>query len=107
MKATKRKELEAAGWAVGSTADFLGLTPVEEAYIEAKLALARQIRAVRKEKKMSQAAFAKAIQSSQSRVAKMEAGDPSVSMDLMVKSLFGLGVSTKQVAKTIAAASLE
>ena len=107
MKATKRKELEAAGWAVGSTADFLGLTPEEEAYIEAKLALARQIRAVRKEKKMSQAAFAKAIQSSQSRVAKMEAGDPSVSMDLMVKSLFGLGVSTKQVAKTIAAASLE
>ena len=107
MKATKRKELEAAGWAVGSTADFLGLTPEEEAYIEAKLALARQIRAVRKEKKMSQAAFAKAIQSSQSRVAKMEAGDPSVSMDLMVKSLFGLGVSTRQVAEAITAASLD
>ena len=107
MKATKRKELEAAGWAVGSTADFLGLTPEEEAYIEAKLALARQIRTVRKEKKMSQAAFAKAIRSSQSRVAKMEAGDPSVSMDLMVKSLFGLGVSTRQVAEAITAASLD
>ena len=104
MKAAKRKMLEAAGWSVGSANDFLGLSPQEEAYIEAKLALAHQIRAVRKEKKMSQAAFAKAIHSSQSRVAKMEAGDPSVSVDLMMKSLFSVGVSTKQVAKTIAAA---
>ena len=103
MKAAKRKRLEAAGWSVGSANDFLGLSPGEEAYIGAKLALAHQIRAVRKEKKMSQAAFAKAIHSSQSRVAKMEAGDPSVSVDLMMKSLFSVGVSTKQVAKTIAA----
>lgn len=104
MKAAKRKKLEAAGWAVGSTTDFLGLSPEEEAYIEAKLALAQQIKTVRKGKKMSQAAFAKVIHSSQSRVAKMEAGDPSVSMDLMMKSLFSLGVSTKQVANAIAAA---
>ena len=78
MKAAKRKMLEAAGWSVGTANDFLGLSPGEEAYIGAKLALAHQIRAVRKEKKMSQAAFAKAIHSSQSRVAKMEAGDACV-----------------------------
>jgi len=104
MKATKRKKLEAAGWKVGTATDFLGLSPEEEAYIEAKLALAQQIRAVRKEKKMSQAKFAKAINSSQSRVAKMEASDPSVSVDLMMKSLFSVGISTKQVAKALAAA---
>ena len=104
MKAVKRKKLEAAGWKVGTATDFLGLSPEEEAYIEAKLALAHQIRAVRKEKKMSQAKFAKAINSSQSRVAKMEASDPSVSVDLMMKSLFSVGISTKQVAKALAAA---
>ncbi len=104
MKAVKRKKLEAAGWVVGSATDFLGLSQEEEAYIEAKLALAQQIKSVRKEKKMSQAKFAKAINSSQSRVAKMEAGDPSVSMDLMMKSLFSVGISTKQVAKALAAA---
>ena len=104
MKAAKRKKLEAAGWKVGTATDFLGLSPEEEAYIEAKLALAQQIRAVRKEKKMSQAKFAKAINSSQSRVAKMEASDPSVSVDLMMKSLFSVGISTKQVAKALAAA---
>ncbi len=102
MKAVKRKKLETAGWRVGSATDFLGLSREEEAYIEAKLALAQKIKAVRKEKKMSQAKFAKAIQSSQSRVAKMEASDPSVSMDLMMKSLFSVGISTKQVAKAIA-----
>ena len=106
MKAVKRKKREAAGWTVGSATDFLGLSPEEEAYIEAKLALAKQIKAVRQEKKMSQAAFAKAIHSSQSRVAKMESGDPSVSVDLMMKSLFSVGVSTKQVAQAIASAEL-
>ena len=53
MKAARRKTLEAAGWSVGSTDDFLGLSPEEEAYIEAKLALSYKIRAVLKEKKMS------------------------------------------------------
>jgi DNA-binding transcriptional regulator YiaG len=104
MKAVKRKKLEATGWAVGSAADFLGLSPEEEAYIEAKLALAQQIKAVRKAKKMSQATFAKTIHSSQSRVTKMEAGDPSVSVELMMKSLFSAAVSTKQVAQAIASA---
>ncbi len=104
MKAAKRKKLEAAGWTVGSAADFLDLSPEEEAYIEAKLALAQQIRSVRKSRKLSQEKFAKLIRSSQSRVAKMEAGDPSVSIDLMMKSLFSVGVSPKEVAKALATA---
>jgi len=104
MKSAKRKKLEAAGWSIGSASEFLGLSPEEEAYIEAKLALAQEIKAVRRSKRLSQEKFAKLIHSSQSRVAKMEAGDPSVSMDLMMKSLFSLGVTTKDVAKVIAAA---
>ena len=101
MKLSKRKKLEKAGWKVGSVDDFLGLSPEESAYIEMKLALSRSLKHWRIEKKLSQVALAKRIDSSQSRVAKMEAADPSVSIDLIMKSLLALGASKKDVAKVI------
>jgi len=44
---------------------------------------------------------ARKLGSSQSRVAKMEAGDPSVTVDLLIRSLLTLGATTKTVARTI------
>lgn len=101
MQASKRKKLEAAGWKVGSADEFLGLTPDESAYIEMKLALSRSLRQRRLKNKLSQIELAKMVHSSQSRIAKMEAGDPSVSIDLIMKSLLALGASPKDVAKVI------
>ena len=101
MKANKRKKLEKAGWKVGSVDDFLGLSPEESAYIEMKIALSRSLKERRIKKRLSQVAFAERIDSSQSRVAKMEAADPSVSIDLLMKSLLALGASKKDVAKVI------
>lgn len=103
MKANKRKKLEDAGWRVGTTEDLLGLSAEESAYIEIKLALSKALKETRAKKKLSQAQLAALIESSQSRVAKMEAADPSVSIDLMVKSLLALGVPRKQVARALAA----
>ena len=79
MKKAKRERLEAKGWKVGTVAEFLGLTPEESALIEIKLALARRLRK-RRQKRMTQAQLAEKIQSSQSRVAKAETGDSSVSL---------------------------
>jgi hypothetical protein len=45
------------------------------------------------------------IGSSQSRVAKMEAGDPTVSVDLLIRTLLTLGVNRKQVGRAIGAAA--
>lgn len=101
MKASKRKKLENAGWKVGSIEDFLGLSAEEAEFIEMKLALSRFLKQSRLKKKLSQVAFAKRIDSSQSRVAKMEAGDPSVSIDLLMKSILALGASKKDVAKAL------
>ena len=101
MKAAKRKALEAQGWKVGSIEDFLGLSPEEVAYIEMKYALSNTLKAHRAKGKLSQVEVAKIFKTSQSRVAKMEAGDPSVSIDLLVKSLLALGASPKDVAKAI------
>jgi DNA-binding XRE family transcriptional regulator len=102
MDATKKKKLEAAGWRVGSAADFLELTPEEVEIIEVKLALGNYIRSIRKEHRWTQTQVAKRIGSSQSRVAKMEAADPSVTVDLQMKSLFSLGKSTQDVCRVMA-----
>lgn len=101
MQQSKRKLLKEKGWKLGTAADFLSLSVQEVAVIELKLALGNALKTRRQKKRLTQAAFAKAISSSQSRVAKMEAGDPSVSLDLLVKSMLTLGASRREVANVI------
>jgi transcriptional regulator with XRE-family HTH domain len=86
---------------VGSAGEFLGLKPEEAALVEMKLNLARRLRDVRTNRGLSQAAMAKLLGSSQSRVAKMEAGDSSVSVDLLVRSLLLVGASRAEIAREI------
>jgi ribosome-binding protein aMBF1 (putative translation factor) len=97
MESAKRARLEKAGWKVGTTKEFLGLTQQEAAYVELKFNLAKAFSEKRKSLGLSQVVVAKRIKSSQSRVAKMEAGDPSVSIDLLVRSLFALGETAKSL----------
>jgi hypothetical protein len=97
MNSAKKKRLEANGWKVGSTSEFLNLSTEEAAYVELKLALSKALLDFRKSKKLTQVDLAKRIRSSQSRVAKMESADKSVTMDLMFRSLFALGASRKKV----------
>lgn len=101
MDKRKKQRLAKKGWKTGSVAEFLDLSAEESAYIEMKLALSEKLRERRRRKRLTQAELAKAIESSQSRVAKMEAGDPTVSIDLLVKSLLALGVSKKELGRTI------
>ena len=102
MDKKKIKVLEAMGFKIGSVDEFLGLSKEESEYIELKLALSQSLAEARKKKKLPQAQLARMIKSSQSRVAKMEKGDPTVSVDLLVKSLLALGADKKSIAKAIA-----
>ncbi len=97
MDTLKRQRLEAAGWRVGDGTDFLELSSEEVAFIEMKLSLSKRLRELRLSQKLSQESLAKRINSSQSRVAKMETGDPSVSLDLMVRTLLAMGASREDV----------
>ena len=97
MNAEKRKRLEAAGWKFGSAADFLNLTPAEESYIELKLTLAHELEAKRREKNLTQKALAAKLKTSQPRVAMMEKGDPSVSLDLLFRALLALGIKPRKL----------
>lgn len=103
MRSDKRKRLEAAGWRVGSAAEFLGLSPQEELLVEIRLRLAGGLKERRAETGTTQTALARAIHSSQSRIAKMEAGDPSVTLDLLIRAILALGASDKDVARMITA----
>jgi DNA-binding XRE family transcriptional regulator len=104
MDVKKRKKLESAGWKVGSTSDFLELSEVETQLLEIKLSLVRMLRLCRERNHLTQAQLAKKIKSSQSRVAKMEAGDPSVSLDLLMRSLLAAGANRRQLARAIGVA---
>lgn len=101
MSKTQKQKLNAAGWKTGDAADFLGLTPEEAALVELRVVLANYLRQYRTKKKLTQLQLAKELNSSQSRVAKMEAGDPTVSIDLLLKSLLHLGASLKQLGRII------
>ncbi|HLV81728.1 MAG TPA: helix-turn-helix transcriptional regulator [Chthonomonadaceae bacterium] len=105
MDAAKRARLQAAGFKVGTTAEFLGLTPEENALVEVRLALSEAIRQRRKSQHLSQVALARRLESSQSRVAKIEAGDPSVSLDLLVRALLATGATREELGKVIATGS--
>jgi DNA-binding XRE family transcriptional regulator len=101
MKGSKKAKLEAAGWTVGTAGELLGLSREESDYVELKLALAEGIRVRRKRRHLTQTQLAKLVGSSQSRIAKMEAADPSVALDLMVRSLFATGLRRRDLAGII------
>jgi len=105
MRRSKRQKLEKKGWRLGSAQEFLGLSEQEAAYVELRLRLADSLKARRRTQNLTQAALARRICSSQSRVAKMEGGDPTVSLDLLIRSLLALGASSRDLARAISSAS--
>lgn len=105
MKKAKKERLRKAGWRVGTAQQLLGLSDEEAAMIEMKLALAKSLRQRRLALDSTQAELARELGSSQSRVAKMEAADATVSMDLLVRSLLALGASRQEVGRIIGSKS--
>jgi len=101
MNDQARKQREKRGWRFGNADEFLGLSEQETAYIDLKLALAAELRKRRRREHLTQAGLASVVGSSQSRVARMEAADPSVSIDLLVRSLLALGATRRDIARTL------
>ncbi len=101
MDTKKKKALESKGYKVGTVDEFLELSSEESEYIELKLALSEALIKRRKKSNLTQAQLARMLKSSQSRIAKMERGDPTVSVDLLVKSLLAMGADKKSIARAI------
>ena len=105
MQEIKKKRLESSGWRVGDAHEFLGLNPAERQFVELKLALADEARRIRTQNGWTQTQVARRLGSSQSRVAKMEAADASVSLDLLIRALLLLGMTRGEVGSVIARAA--
>ena len=101
MNKEKRAKLEANGWKVGTVAEFLELTPEENEFIETRLILSKALKQRRTTSNLTQEVMARKIHSSQSRLAKMEAGDPSVTIDLLIKGLLASGANRKQLGQIL------
>ena len=103
MNNARKAKLKGKGWRSGSAADFLGLSPEESYFVDLKLKLADALRQRRTKRGISQEELAALVGSSQSRIAKMERGDASVSIDLLVRSLLAMGAKPKDLGRSIAA----
>jgi phage-related protein len=101
---TCARRLEAAGFKVGSADEFLNLTPEESALVSLRLSLADQVRRRREHLHVSQSELARRIGSSQSRIAKLEAAESDVSLDLIFRALFATGAKIRDVCKALSAA---
>lgn len=101
MDKAKKQRLEAAGWHAVSVKDFLALSDEEESYVEIKLQLSNVLKQRRKRLHWSQETLASRIRSSQSRIAKMEAADPTVSIDLLIRGLLATGISHRRIAESL------
>jgi DNA-binding XRE family transcriptional regulator len=95
MDAKKKRKLQKMGGRVATVAEFLDLSAAEAAVVELRLELAGAVRKKRAEAHMTQAQLAKAIGSSQARVAKMEGGDPQASIESLVRALAALGAKPR------------
>jgi predicted XRE-type DNA-binding protein len=100
MNQKKRQALEAAGFVFEDAEDFLELSVEERRLVDLRLAVSRAVRARREQQHLTQEQVARKLKSSQSRVAKLEAGAADVSLDLMFRGLFALGGSLKDLQLT-------
>ena len=103
MEKAKKEKLQKKGWKVGEVDEFLGLSPAEMAIVEMKVALAKALIAKRKACGETQVSAAIMAKTSQSRYAKVEHADPSVSLELMIKMFFSLGANKKELLKALSA----
>ena len=101
MDNNKINRLKSQGWEVGNTADFLKLSQEEIALIDLKIALTKRLKELRIKQNLSQESLAKKIKSSQSRIAKIEAGEQNISLDLILKTLFSLGATNQDLIEVI------
>ena len=103
MKTDRLRKLRAAGWKVGNARDFLKLSDEEAMLVELKLSLADALKLTRKRRRMSQIELAERMGSSQSRVAKIEAGDASVSFDLIIRAFLAAGATRQELQRAFSA----
>lgn len=103
MNADKKHRLAVAGFKAGTAEEFLKLSPAESAIVAMRLNLAKAVRRRRLAQHCSQIELAQRLGSSQSRIAKIEAAEPEVSLDLLVRAMLATGAAPREVGRALVA----
>jgi predicted XRE-type DNA-binding protein len=101
MDTKKREKIEAAGYQVVDSSEWLGLTEQEQAIVKMRVSFALEIERVRKSKKISQQALAERIGTKQPGVARMLNNPASATIDSLINTLLALGTSPRRIAALI------
>ncbi len=107
MDKVRKKKLEEKGWKFGGPQDLLGLSDAEMRFIDARINVRRALAPLRKRAGLTQAQVAKMMESSQSRISKLEGGDPDASLDLMIRAFFTCGGTPRELGRVISGRPLE
>jgi transcriptional regulator with XRE-family HTH domain len=91
MDKAVHKALTDAGFRIGDYGDFLELSDEERSIVELRVAIVKAIRGYRESQQLTQKQLAVRMKSSQSRVAKIEAGATGISLDLLLRALAAVG----------------
>ncbi len=101
MDEKKQSKLVTKNWKIGESRDYLKIDSEEMALIELKVSLGNTLKNKREQKEITRSQLAESLHASQSIIEKMETGDPSVSVNLLIDSLLSLGLSKDELAKLI------
>lgn len=99
----KIERLKAKGYEFHEDATAIfDLSQEDAEMIDLHVRLAIKLKQTRTAQHMTQAALAKRLASSQSRIARMESADPGVTIDALIRALFSLGLKTPDLIQALA-----
>lgn len=99
---TMQKEKLKSEWTSGDYGDFLDLSTEERQLVEIRISVSKMIRRLREEKCLTQANLAERVGSSQSRIARIEAGAADVTLDLLIRVMLAAGGNLAELADVLA-----
>ena len=103
MNQEKIARLEANGWKVGTPAQFLGLSPEQEAIAKIKITLRKMLREGRESCGLTQRDVAQKLNTKKEAITRMESAGP-VTLDNLFRALLVVGVPMEQIAEVVASA---
>jgi predicted transcriptional regulator len=94
----KREKIEAAGYEVTDSVDWIGLDPAEQIVVAMRISLAEELDRLRKEKKLSQSDLAKILGTRQPGVSRLISNPSATTLDALVRALLTLGATSRHIA---------
>ena len=102
MDKARINRLEKAGWKMGDFGDAFGLSDEDRAFVQMRLAAAREVDRLREEQGVSQRELARRMGTKQPTVSRMLKEPFSSTFDSLFRALLALGATPRKIAAALA-----